>query len=170
MKHRGIRVRSPFDRDAGRNQGTAGTRRKKVRCKNAPSWRAKTAARAALWRLLARLPGRFQPRDQLVQAQLLEALPHRLELGRGVLDQLAALSTQVERLTQARLARVELLDDLLDAVDRRLVARGSNCHLSTSSRTRAGTLPSAMRSSKSCSSRTAAELPSGSPSGPSAIA
>src|SRR5690242_11139533 len=171
MKHRGIRVRSPFDRDAGRNQGKAGTRRKNLSCKNRPGSARKSAGRAGFGRSGPRLSGGFEPRDQLVEAQLLEALAHRLQLGGRVLDQLAALPAEVERLAQAGLARVELLDDLLDPIDRSLVAGGRLCgHLSTSSRTRAGTPPSAMRSSKSCCSRTAAALPSGRPSGPSAIA
>src|SRR6185312_5624120 len=167
MKHRGIRVRSPFDHGAGRNQGTGSPRRKRKCCKIPPG-----SALGAGWRGLARrLSGRFEPRNQLVQAELFEALTHRLELAGRVLDQLAALAAQVERLAQAWLARVELLDYLLDAVDRGLVAGGRCCrHLSTSSRTRAGTLPSAMRSSNSRTSRTAAAPASGRPSGPSAIA
>src|SRR5690242_2344150 len=167
MKHRGIRVRSPFDHGAGRNQGTASPRRKKKCCKIPPD----SALGAGSRRLARGLSGRFQAGDQLVQAQLLEAFPHRLELAGRVLDQLAALAAQVERRAQAGLAGVELLDDLLDAIDRGLVAGGRCCrHLSTSSRTPAGTLPSAMRSSNSCTSRTAAAFASGWPSGPSAIA
>src|SRR5919197_1421757 len=120
-----------------------------------------------VWGASARgLARRLQPRDQLVQAQLLEALSDGLQLACRVLDQLAALTAQVERLAQAWLARVQLLDDLLDAVDRRLVGCRLHGHRFTSSRTRAGRVPSAMRSSKSSTSRTAAALASGSPSGP----
>src|SRR4051794_33109426 len=121
MKHRGIRVRSPFDRAAGPNQGTASIRRKKESCKIAPLRRCETAAGAALRLLLASLPRRLQPRDQLVEPQLLEPLPDRLQLRGGVLDQLAPLAAKVECVAEARLASVELLDDLLYAVDRRLV-------------------------------------------------
>src|SRR6266536_2770135 len=114
--------------------------------------------------LLARSVGRLEPRDQVVQAKLLETFPHRVELARCVLDQLAALLAELECLAQAGLAGVELLDDLLDAGDRGLVARRLNAHLSTSSRTRAATQPSAMRSSKFFTFRTAAAPASGSPS------
>ena len=59
---------------------------------------------AARFRSASGLAGRFQPGDQLVEPQLLQALPDRLELAGGVLDQLAALATQVERLAQAGLS------------------------------------------------------------------
>ena len=61
---------------------------------------------------------------ELVQLQLLQPLAHRVELAGAVVDQLAALAAEVEGLAQARLARVEAVDDLLQPLDRGLVARG----------------------------------------------
>ena len=58
---------------------------------------------------------RSEPRDELVQAQLLQGAADRVELARAPLDQRLALAHQLERLAQARLARVQAADDLLDA-------------------------------------------------------
>src|SRR5205807_2946110 len=57
----------------------------------------------------------LQSGHQLVQAQLLQALPHRLELAGAQLDQLAALAHEVQGFAQARLAGVQAADYLLDA-------------------------------------------------------
>src|SRR5436305_104775 len=117
------------------------------------------------------LPRRaLQALDQLVELQLLEALADRVQLARRVLEQLAPLSAQVERFAQTGLAGVEPLDDLLESLHRGLVGRWFSAHSSTSSRTRAGTWPSAMRNSKSEASRMAAALASGVPSASSGIA
>ena len=59
-------------------------------------------------------PGAFEPGHQVVQAQLLEALADRVELGGAVLDEVAALLDELERLAQAGVARVQPADDLLD--------------------------------------------------------
>ena len=46
---------------------------------------------------------RLEPRDELVEAQLLEPLADGLELGGAELDERAALAAQVQRLAQAGL-------------------------------------------------------------------
>ena len=57
----------------------------------------------------------LEPRDELVEPQLLEPAADGLELRRAVLDQDAALAAQLQRLAQAGLAGVQPADDLLDA-------------------------------------------------------
>src|ERR687887_26212 len=59
--------------------------------------------------------------DELLEAQLLEALADRVELAGAELDQAAALADEVERFAQAGLAGVQALDDRLQARGRRLV-------------------------------------------------
>ena len=49
----------------------------------------------------------LEPRHELVEAQLLEALADRVELGGAELDQAAALAAELERLAQAGLAGVQ---------------------------------------------------------------
>src|SRR5437660_8151834 len=92
----------------------------------------------------------LQALDQLVEAELLEALADRLELAGAPVDQLAALAAQLERLAQAGLAGVQPLDDLLDA--RRGVFVGLLDHDSESS-TRARTAPSWKRTRTSSAAR-----------------
>ena len=96
---------------------------------------------------------RFEARDQVVEAELLEALADRLELAGRVVDQRLALAAEVERLAQAGLARVEPGDDLLEPLDGGLVALG-RAH----SCTFAGTSASAIRAVNAPASRTAAAL------------
>ena len=62
--------------------------------------------------------GRLEPRHQLLEPQLLEPAADRVELAGAVLDQVAALLDEVERLAQAGVAGVEPADDLLDPRDR----------------------------------------------------
>src|SRR4051794_25665074 len=66
----------------------------------------------------------LQPRDELVEPQLLEPLPDRLELARAELDQPAALLAELERLAQPGLPGVQLGDDRLDALAGGLVGEG----------------------------------------------
>src|SRR5436309_11459068 len=112
---------------------------------------------------------RLEPRDELVELQLLEAASHRLELARGELDQPAALAAELERLPQPRLVRVEPRDDLLEALDGGLVRRGRLCcfrtHLSSCSESKgcAATVPPDMRRSNPPAGRTASGRVRGSP-------
>ena len=55
----------------------------------------------------------FQPRDELVEAQLLEPLADGLELGGAELDERAALAAQLQRLAQAGLPGIQPGDDRL---------------------------------------------------------
>src|SRR3954454_20043053 len=134
MKQSGIRVRSLFDRAAVRHEAKCRLRTEKrpgrladdvvgpisrratsatevVDACSRPSRTASPHARV--------LPRRaLQPLDELVELQLLEALPDRVQLARRILDQLAPLSAQVERFAQPGLAGVEPLDDLLEPFDR----------------------------------------------------
>ena len=73
------------------------------------------ARRRSLTASSASLAAALEPRDELVEPQLLEALADRLELARAELDELAALRDELERLAQAGLAGVQPPDDLLDA-------------------------------------------------------
>src|SRR5215211_3524201 len=66
----------------------------------------------------------LETRDQVVQAELFQALSDSLELTGGVVDQRLALAAEVERLAQTRLAGVEPGDDLLQPLDGGLVALG----------------------------------------------
>src|SRR5690349_2878683 len=68
-----------------------------------------------------RLAGRRQLLGQLVQLELLQVLAHRVELGGAVVDQVAALAAELERLAQTRLAGVEPVDDLLEPLDSHLI-------------------------------------------------
>ena len=70
-----------------------------------------------------RAAGVVQPRHELLQAQFLEPLADGVQLAGAVLDQLASLLDQVERLAQPGLAGVQPADDLLDPGHRRLVGR-----------------------------------------------
>src|SRR3954447_26883546 len=63
----------------------------------------------------------LEPGDQVVRLQLLEPLADCIELACRVLDQLAALLHELERLAQAGLVRVEAGGDRLQPVDLRLV-------------------------------------------------
>src|SRR3954447_23973880 len=129
----------------------------------APATLAASASWCPLRRLGRRLPA-LEPRDQVVQLQLLQALAYRVQLGRGVLDQGLALAAQVERLAQAGLVRVQAGDDLLEPFDGALVGLGLSAHVPPSfSATRAPTVPSASRRSKLSAARTAAAPASGSP-------
>src|SRR5215213_11210900 len=74
-----------------------------------------SAARPRAWlrRLMKATLARrllLQAGDELLEAQLLEALADRLELGGAELDQAAALPDEVERLAQPGLAGVQALD------------------------------------------------------------
>ena len=51
---------------------------------------------------------------ELVEAQRLEALAHRVELAGAELDEPAALAAELQRLAQAGLAGVEPPDDRLE--------------------------------------------------------
>ena len=104
-------------------------------------------------------PG-FEPGDELVEAELLEAAPDRVELGGAVLDERAALADEVERLAQAGVARVEAADDLLEARGGVLVARRGGAHAGSTS---AGAAPSAKRSVTRRASCAAAAVGTGSP-------
>src|ERR1700712_101102 len=101
-----------------------------------------------------------EPRHELVEAQLLEAAPDRVELARADLHEPSALAHEVERLPQAGLAGVEAPDDRLEARGGRLVGLGL-CRLfghSSSSGRVASTAPSAKKSRTSPASRAAAAL------------
>ena len=90
---------------------------------------------AAIQRVVA-----LEPRDELVELQLLEPLADRVEFAGAVLDELTTLLDEVERLSQAGLAGIEPADDLLDAGDGGLVrALG---HGVVSGSTRAGSASS----------------------------
>src|SRR5437870_7820094 len=64
----------------------------------------------------------LQPADQLVEPQLLERARYRRQLARALLDQGLALADQLQGLVEARVARVEPLDDRFNARRRLLVA------------------------------------------------
>src|SRR3954453_1692250 len=66
-------------------------------------------------------PG-LEPRDELVEAQLLQPGAAGPEPRGAELDQRAALPAQLQRLAQPRLARVQAADDRLDARRGGLVA------------------------------------------------
>jgi hypothetical protein len=65
----------------------------------------------------------LQPGDEILQAQLLQPLSDRLQLGGAQLDEAAALAAQLERLAQTGLAGVQAPDDLLQPRGSGLVAR-----------------------------------------------
>src|SRR5690349_21322597 len=111
---------------------------------------------------LGRRPLGLQAGDELLEAQLLEPLTDRLEFAGAVLDQVAALLDEVERLAQAGVARVQATDDLLDPGHGLLV---SGLFVHRSSFTRAPSTPSWKRRRRSRASRAAAAEPSGSPRG-----
>ena len=67
--------------------------------------------------------GRVETGRQVVEVQFLQALADGVELAGAVIDQLLALGAEVQGLAQAGLAGVEAVDDLLEALDRGLVAR-----------------------------------------------
>src|SRR6185312_5382396 len=113
---------------------------------------------------LGRRPLGLQAGDELLEAQLLEPLTDRLELVGAVLDQVAALLDEIERLAQAGVAGVEAADDLLDPGDGLLIG-GLCVQPVNSSSTRAASTPSWKRSRTSNASRAAAAEPSGSPCG-----
>src|SRR5437764_2588856 len=116
-------------------------------------------ARSACFGGIARL----EAGEQIVEPQLLQALPDLLQLGCGVLDQGLALAAEIQGLAQAGLVRVEPRDDLLEPLDGTLVALRLNAHGPSSLPvTWAGTEPSAMRRSKLPAARTAAAPVSGS--------
>src|SRR5450759_5718478 len=120
----------------------------------------------------------FQAHDQLVQPKLLQRVSHHRELVRAQLDQRLALADELQRLVEARLARVQAPDDLLDPCGGRLVGQPLDpigldrlalgralapvAHRST---IRAGSTPSAnlSRSSRAARARSAVRI--GSPSG-----
>src|ERR687889_52416 len=81
------------------------------------SCRRRTSTPAGWWSggLGGRARPGLEPRDELVEAELLEALCDGVELACAELDQAAALLAELERLPQAGLAGVEAADDLLDA-------------------------------------------------------
>src|SRR3954468_7699478 len=148
MKQRGIGDRlSLLTRGMGRPEGTRAPGRQ-----------------IALWERSGRsLRGcGLEPRDQVVEPELLEPLTHRLELRRGELDQALALGAELERLAQAGLVRVKPADDLLEPLHRGLVrVFCGGCHCSSSVLAR--TTPSASRASNVCASRSAAAVMRGSP-------
>src|SRR5581483_5841244 len=53
---------------------------------------------------------RLEPGDELLEPQLLEPAPDRVELGRAELDERAALLDELERLAQAGVAGVQAAD------------------------------------------------------------
>ncbi len=118
----------------------------------------------------AGLRGRLlEPRRELIQAQLLEALADRVQFRGAVGDQLLALAAEVEGLAKPGLTGVEPVDDLLEAPNRGLVALRLLAHPFSSrsiceSSTLAPTLPSAKRSRRRPASAAPAALVSGSPS------
>src|SRR5215210_6117758 len=120
----------------------------------------------------ARAAAGLEPGDELVEAELLEALGDRVELARAELDQAAALLAQLERLAEPGLARVEAADDLLDAGAGALVGEGGGVAHDPSpyGRGRTDTVPSASRSVSSACSRAAAAEVTGSPAGSSTSA
>src|SRR4051794_26460909 len=60
---------------------------------------------------LRRRAAALEAADQLVQPELLEPGAHGLELGGAELDEVAPLATELQRLAQAGLARVQAADD-----------------------------------------------------------
>src|SRR3954463_16442733 len=114
MKQRGIGDRlSLLTRGMGRPQGTRAPGRQ-----------------IALWERSGRsLRGcGLEPRDEVVEAELLEPLTDRLELSRRELDQALALGAELERLAQAGLVRVEPAGDFPQPLDGALVGSRFSCH------------------------------------------
>lgn len=70
---------------------------------------------------MGRSPAALEARDELVEAELLEPAADLIQFTGAVLDQLASLAHECERLAQPRVTRVQAAHDLLDASDRRLV-------------------------------------------------
>src|SRR4051812_49528451 len=77
-------------------------------------------------------PRCFEPCDEIVELQLFETLADRIQLGGRVLDQLAPLPDELERLAEAGLVRVEAADDRLESLDRGLVGALLSRHLAPS--------------------------------------
>ena len=71
--------------------------------------------------------GRFEARDELVEAQFFEPLADGLELGRAELDEPAALTAQIQCLAQPGLAGVQASDDRFQAGARGLVGQRVLC-------------------------------------------
>jgi hypothetical protein len=114
----------------------------------------------------------LEPRDHLVEAQLLEAVRDGVEFAGAELDEALALLAQLERLAEARLAGVEAADDLLDASAGGLVGSGGSVAHDPSpyGSGRTDTVPSCRRSVSSACSRAAAAEVTGSPAGSSTSA
>src|SRR5215213_9955447 len=117
----------------------------------------------------ARAAAGLEPGDQLVEAELLEALGDGVELSRAELDEAPALLAELERLPQPGLARVEAPDDLLNAGTGGLVGEGGSVAHDPSpyGRGRTDTRPSWRRRVSSACSRAAAAEVTGSPAGSS---
>lgn len=77
----------------------------------------------------------LEPRDQLVEAQLLQAAADRVELAGAELDERAALLDELEGLAQPGLAGVQPADDLLEPRGGRLVGSIRSAHSSILART-----------------------------------
>src|SRR4051812_49958399 len=111
MKQRGIGTASPLGSQCRTSakvravpDGTGGDRR-------AGGLDRAALLLSGLRRLVGLLRGwGVEPRDQLVELQLVEPLPDGIELTRRELDQALALLAQLERFAQARLVRVEPAD------------------------------------------------------------
>src|SRR5262245_9143583 len=67
---------------------------------------------------------RFELPHQLVEVEALELAGHGVELSLAVLDHDLALAAELERLAELGLPRVEPQDDLLEPLDRGLIALG----------------------------------------------
>src|ERR1700681_4764133 len=107
----------------------------------------------------------FQATDEIVEPQLLQRVPHGVQLARAEFDQRLAFPDQLERLVQAGLAGVQATDDLIDPGRGGLVGLGLGLMLRGPLRLRgrrlgiahrwrifAGTEPSANRSRTSSAS------------------
>src|SRR5919198_4470517 len=93
--------------------------RRRARAARARTPRSRAATRRSAPRARSRSLGAaarplFEPGDELVEPQLLEPAPDRVELARAELDEPAALLAEVQRLAQPGLAGVQSLDDLLE--------------------------------------------------------
>ncbi len=89
-----------------------------------PPDRSGSRVRVGRFARLGRLarPG-LELADEIVEVEALELAGDGVELALAVLDQRLALAAELERLAELGLALVEAEDDLLESLDRGLVAR-----------------------------------------------
>src|SRR3954454_858504 len=165
------RSSSPWRASSARLSARAERTRSVTRGWAGPAARGRRRRSGGLGRR-ARAGAGLEAGDELVEAELLEALRDRVELAGAELDEAAGLLAELERLAEPGLARVEAAYDLLDARAGGLVGEGGSVAHDPSPYGwgRTDTVPSWSLSVSSACSRAAAADVTGSPAGSSTSA